>query len=407
MSNTHDSFNEWVTLRSFALLTPVCRIGLAIMVIMLVLVDPIFYANGLWDKNPQYFYLAVWHVAMALYLITILLVSRLSRSHGARYAVLQFFFIAGTALYAWFGVISWLLSGDFSFWAMAILCMASVFCFPGHLRRGLYLLSVAAMSGIILKIDTGGIFMASGVFVSLAAAVVFAFVVDGYMMKSSMEFYLEQQRVEAERARADSVLYNALPMSIANELKLNNTVKAEKYQHMTVLFADIVGFTKFSSSLPPDAVIHILNQIFSEFDDLVEAHQVEKIKTIGDAYMVVGKGKGNVVAVADLALQMLKSMERYNAVNGVNFALRIGIHIGPTVAGVIGLKRFLYDVWGDAVNTASRMESMGTPGRIQVSEAYRKELGTAFAFEDRGEVEVKGKGLMHTYYLLGRNPSLS
>ncbi len=401
MRNTNDGFDQWVIQRSFSLLAPICRMGLAILLAMLVLADPMFYAKGLWDKNPQYFYLAVWHVALALYFATLLVASRYSHSHAARRAVLQFFFVAGCVLFVWFGVISWLLIGDFSSYAIAILCMASVFCFPGRLRRTLYPLSAAVMAGIILWMDRAGTFMASGIFVNLAAVVAVAFVIDGYMMKHSMELFQEQRRVETERARADSVLYNALPMSIANELKLNNTVKAEKYQNMTVLFADIVGFTKFSSSVPPDAVIHILNQIFSEFDDLVESHKVEKIKTIGDAYMVVGKG--NAAAVADLALQMLQSMEHYNAVNGVNFALRIGIHVGPTVAGVIGLKRFLYDVWGDAVNTASRMESMGTPGRIHVSEAYYREVGPAFIFEDRGQADVKGKGLMHTYFLLGRS----
>lgn len=149
----------------------------------------------------------------------------------------------------------------------------------------------------------------------------------------------------------------------------------------------------------------IVDPIFSEFDTLVDKYDVEKIKTIGDAYMVVGKG--NPMAVAELATEMLLTIKSYNALNGVNFALRIGIHVGATVAGVIGLKRFLYDVWGDAVNTASRLESTGVPGRIHVSEAIFSALGEKYAFEGRGQIEIKGKGTMHTFFLLGPHESAS
>ena len=146
-------------------------------------------------------------------------------------------------------------------------------------------------------------------------------------------------------------------------------------------------------------MVQVLNEIFSEFDTLVDRYEVEKIKTIGDAYMVIGKD--NLHAVASLALEMLSSMEVYQRRKGFDLAIRCGIHVGPTIAGVIGLKRFLYDVWGDAVNTASRMESLGEPGKIHVSEDVFQSLGNTFRFEPRGEIEVKGKGLMRTYFLLG------
>jgi class 3 adenylate cyclase len=216
-------------------------------------------------------------------------------------------------------------------------------------------------------------------------------------MRLNIALYREKCRVEQERSRADRVLYNALPVSIANELKNNNTVKAEKFARMAVLFVDIVGFTRFSANRTPDGVVQILNDIFSGFDQLVDRYDAEKIKTIGDAYMVVGKG--NLSDIAALALEMIDSMEAYNRRSGFALAIRCGIHVGPTVAGVIGLKRFLYDVWGDAVNTASRMESMGEAGRIHVSGDVHQELAGQFEFESRGYLQIKGKGLMRTYFL--------
>ena len=167
---------------------------------------------------------------------------------------------------------------------------------------------------------------------------------------------------------------------------------------MTILFADIVGFTDFASTRSPDEVLSILSELFSEMDTLTDIHRVEKIKTIGDAYMAVSKD--NPEAIAQLALSMHNMIAQYNLIRGFQFNLRIGMHCGPTIAGVIGQKGFLYDVWSDAVNLASRMESTGMPGRIQTSEALFQCLRPRFAFEERGLVDVKGKGLVRTYYLL-------
>jgi class 3 adenylate cyclase len=149
-------------------------------------------------------------------------------------------------------------------------------------------------------------------------------------------------------------------------------------------------------------VVQVLNEVFSGFDHLVDRYDAEKIKTIGDAYMVVGKG--NLSDIARLALDMVASMQAYSRRSGEPLAVRCGMHVGPTVAGVIGLKRFLYDVWGDAVNMASRMESLGQAGRVHVSEDVYLELAGSFVFEPRGALEVKGKGVLQTYFLLGPMP---
>ena len=394
-----DGFERWLTSKSFSMLAPMCIMGLLVVLVMLLVVDPVLHRTGVWGGNPQHFYLVIWHGCAALYFLVFLVTTRAGATHAARTRVLVAFFVAGAALFSWFAFISWTLSGDLSTYAIFLLAMVCVFCFPGHLRKVLNIVSAAALVTLIFWLDDRGTFYTSGAAINLVALTIVSLLIDGFLMNLNRALYREKRLVEYERARADRVLYNALPMSIANELKNNNVVKAEKYQRMTVLFVDIAGFTKFSATRAPDVVVQILNDIFSEFDALVDRYDVEKIKTIGDAYMVVGKG--NVSSVANLAIEMLGNMDAYNQRNGFDLAIRCGIHVGPTVAGVIGLKRFLYDVWGDAVNTASRMESMGEAGRIHVSEDVFKALENQFAFEARGEIDVKGKGLMRTYFLLG------
>ncbi len=395
-----DTFDVWVIKRSFDLLLPFCRMTLIILVLILALVDPLMYLTGQWQNNPTYIYLALWHVGMVVYVGAMLWACRRCQTHSARKSILQTFFLCTALGFVAFGVISWFLNQDMSIIAMILIGMSAVFSFPGHLRRVVLVVSALLLTATIAWLDPRTVFFSSGVVVNLVAVVAVAFVLDGYMMRTTRGLFQEKCRVESERARADAVLYNALPVSIANELKESHTVKAERYDHLTVLFADIVGFTNYSSGVSPDKLVEVLNQIFSSFDQLVDHFDAEKIKTIGDAYMVVGKD--NPVAMADLARAMLSALADYNAAHQVTFELRVGMHIGPAVAGVIGLKRFLYDVWGDAVNTASRMESTGLPGRIQVSLAMARALGSAYAFESRGEIEIKGKGLMPTWFLLDR-----
>jgi class 3 adenylate cyclase len=222
-------------------------------------------------------------------------------------------------------------------------------------------------------------------------------------MSMNRALFDEKRLVEHERARADAVLFNALPMSIAMELKRSNTVAAQKHERVTVLFVDIVGFTRFAAERPPDAVLCVLDTLFSEFDTLVDRHGAEKIKTIGDAYMVIGQEM--VAPLAQLALDMLVTVAAFNLRTGNTLQLRAGMHVGPAITGVIGLRRLHYDVWGDAVNTASRMESTGEAGRIQVSDTAWRELRLAFRFRCRGTIPVKGKGPMCTFFLLGPTPT--
>jgi adenylate cyclase len=170
-----------------------------------------------------------------------------------------------------------------------------------------------------------------------------------------------------------------------------------------VLFSDLVGFTEISSTMEPHVLVTELNQLFSEFDALCEAYEGEKIKTIGDAYMAVGGLPGtrrdHTLAVAEVALGMLDAVERVNASSGRGWRIRIGIHAGPVVAGVIGTRKFVFDVWGDTVNVASRLEAASEANRIHVSDVVASELRDVLTFESRGIIELKGKGETRTHFL--------
>ena len=208
---------------------------------------------------------------------------------------------------------------------------------------------------------------------------------------------LAAKLIATERERSERLLLNVLPEPIADRLKLGESLIADGVSEVGVLFADIVGFTPLSETMFPEEVVRLLDEVFTAFDGLAAEHGLEKIKTIGDAYMAAsGLLEPNGRHAEDLA-EMALAMQREARIRKLQ--LRIGIDIGPVVAGVIGRKKFIYDLWGDTVNTASRMESHGVPGAIQVTERAHLRLTRAFEFEGRGVIDVKGKGPMRTYLL--------
>ena len=223
------------------------------------------------------------------------------------------------------------------------------------------------------------------------------------------------RQVERLNAENEALLLNILPRSIAERLRGGETVIADQFEDMAVLFADVVGFTELSSRLTPNEVVTLLNEVFTRCDQLTDRFRLEKIKTVGDAYMVVG-GLHTVYGfdqeahathaedVAEMGLAIIDEVERLGRERWLPLQIRVGMNVGPAVAGVIGLKKFIYDVWGDTVNTASRMESTGVPGRLQVTPETHERLRDRFTFERRGPVEVKGKGVIETWFLVGRRP---
>jgi len=212
--------------------------------------------------------------------------------------------------------------------------------------------------------------------------------------------------LEQEKARSETLLLNILPQSIVNRMRNGEMVIADRVAEATILFCDLVGFTALSQELAADRIIDFLSKIFSAFDQLAAEFGVEKIKTIGDAYMVAAgipeAQPDHAERIAAVAPRMLDAVAAIAEATHLTLAARIGIHTGPITAGVIGTHKFAYDVWGDTVNTASRMESQSLPGRIQVSAATRAALGDRFKLERRGIIEVKGKGMMETYFLSSR-----
>jgi len=211
---------------------------------------------------------------------------------------------------------------------------------------------------------------------------------------------------DAALASSERLLLNILPKSIADRLKREEGLIAEAHEDVTVLFADVVDFTPFVERTEPARVVAVLNEIFSAFDRLAQRHGLEKIKTIGDAYMVVAglpePRADHAEAMAEMALEMQAALGRLCEPLGLDLTIRVGMDSGPVIAGVIGRHKFIYDLWGDTVNTASRMESSGLPGRIQVTVATFERLRDRYRFEDRGEIEVKGKGRLQAYLLVGR-----
>jgi adenylate cyclase len=211
--------------------------------------------------------------------------------------------------------------------------------------------------------------------------------------------------LRVEQAKAENLLLNILPRSIADRLKAETQTIADQFGSASILFADVVDFTPLSGRLPPAEVVGVLDHLFSHFDELAERYGIEKIKTIGDCYMVAAgvpePRPDHARALALMALDMQAAMRDLDQARQLGLELRVGINSGPVVAGVIGRKRFLYDLWGDAVNTASRMESHGTTGRIQITRATKELLDGEFVCEPRGTIPVKGKGDIETWYLVG------
>lgn len=212
------------------------------------------------------------------------------------------------------------------------------------------------------------------------------------------------RELDQERAHSQSLLLNILPQAIIDRLEDGETI-ADRYDSVTVLFSDLIGFTSISSELEPQLLVSELNLLFSEFDALCERTEVEKIKTIGDAYLAVGGLPGtrtdHATAVAELALGMVEAVARLNRSSDRNWKIRIGVHSGPAVAGVIGTRKYVYDVWGDTVNVANRLESSAEPNRIHVSEQVAEALRGSFDLEPRGTVDLKGKGDTASYLLRG------
>jgi class 3 adenylate cyclase len=296
---------------------------------------------------------------------------------------------------------------------VVLLIVATGLLFPYTLRRMLLVCgAITAMSiaGALAHFETRQLGnLVEGSFYLLAASAI-ATVGARLAYRMREREFRAREELEAQRAASEELLLNVLPQSIVERLKRDQSAIADGFLEATVLFADIVGFTPLSAKLPPGALVRMLNEVFSKFDELTEKHGLEKIKTIGDAYMVVGGAptprRDHAAAVANLALEMRAATGAFTTPTGEPLQIRVGINTGPVVAGVIGTKKFSYDLWGDTVNTAARMEAYAEPSTIQVTERTYERLRQQFQLEARGTLDVKGKGEMRTFVLLGPRRSL-
>ncbi len=291
---------------------------------------------------------------------------------------------------------------DFITWSLVFLVQATLL----PLKWKLHLLSQLAVLGLFLILNINmpveeRIIIIGQVFLLLYLiwfCIICNISVYLYETLQQSEFKAKLQ-LQSEQNKSEKLLLNILPKSIVARLKQNPTIVADNFSKVTVLFADIVGFTEMSGRVSPSELVEMLNNIFSKFDNLVEQHKLEKIKTIGDAYMVVAglpePCTNSVANIADLALEISHMMSKIDD----DLQIRIGIHTGPVVAGVIGIKKFAYDLWGDTVNTASRMESHGITNKIHVSDSVYEELKSSYILTKRGVISIKGKGEMTTYLL--------
>jgi guanylate cyclase len=238
---------------------------------------------------------------------------------------------------------------------------------------------------------------------NIGAVSVTAFVMLSYFVtQKDIAFRL----LSIEQGKSEDLLLNVLPKEIAEVLKVESRTIARHHDEASILFADLVGFTPLSAHMAPAEMVELLNEIFSHFDSLVDQYGVEKIRTIGDNYMaasgVPSFRPDHAQVLADMALDMMAYTRQLPPQNGNTIGFRIGLSSGALVAGVIGHKKFHYDVWGDTVNIASRMESQGVRGKIQITDAMRDVLGEEYVFQSRGVVEIKGKGAMQTWFLIGK-----
>jgi class 3 adenylate cyclase len=315
----------------------------------------------------------------------------------------------GTALFVVEPVLIYGLVGGSDYFGMVLLLVCSGVLFPFTARRmsvvSAAILAMYLLAAAIAWEPGAGEALVRGVFYLLAASAVAIVAARlGYRLRRA-EFFARHDLLR-ERDTAEQLLFNILPEPIVRQLEKDQSAIAEGFDEATVLFADIVGFTPISARISPRALVDLLNDIFSRFDALTDKHGLEKIKTIGDAYMVVGgvpiPRSDHAIAVANMALEMRDLIDDLRPATGDRLKLRIGINTGPVVAGVIGTKKFAYDLWGDTVNTAARMEAHADPGTIQITERTHELIRQRFLVEARGPISVKGKGEMPTYLLLGR-----
>jgi adenylate cyclase len=301
--------------------------------------------------------------------------------------------------------------GYFTATALSILIIGTEHYLIGA-TIGIVSIALAIITELVLPRDSGFVSSTFLIVTNYAASVAFtSTILYGIIFYAVRQMERAEAIAEREYRRSEGLLANILPPSIAARLKGSTSAIADAYPEASILFADMAGFTARASDTSPEDLVHFLNSVYTRIDNIVERHGLEKIKTSGDAYMVVSGVPealpDHACAIADLALDIRDALSGLVDPRGRAVPVRIGIASGPVVAGVVGRRKFFYDVWGDAVNTASRMESTGEIGQIQVAPDTRELIASRFELKERGIIEIRGKGPMRTWFLVGRKPAIA
>jgi adenylate cyclase len=387
------------------------RLRKALLVLIAILILPI---AGIWAVLYLAFGAWTGYIALLYAVISVISIAVFARTRDFGLLLnIQLLDIALAPTLSMIPIGGLLPTGGVGFWGILAPLGALVFRGVGAGIRWFMAWLVLFLGSGLAAILLGGQSPLPGWFSSLMLALNIS--VGGAMVFTLLALFAKQREdaliaLRGAQEQAENLLLNILPGSIAERLKASPQTIADQFSAASVLFADVVDFTPRSHDLPPAEVVGLLDRLFSHFDTLAEKYGLEKIKTIGDCYMVASgvplPRPDHARVLALLALDMVNATRSGAAVGDLGLQMRIGINSGPVVAGVIGRKRFLYDLWGDAVNTASRMESQGMPNRIQITQATYELLRDEFVCEPRGLLSVKGKGDMETWYLIGRRPAV-
>ena len=346
--------------------------------------------------------LLTWRMAALIFLLSYRLVFEKLMPESWR---LRYFLGFGMLLSCWISAVLAGLSGDLSTFTIGALGVAASCPLPGRFNPVLFTVAGAALMGwLFVHFPDAGPYWAS----NIIATCVIGIVIERFTFQAALREFSQRKGIERQRERADALLYNVFPESVATSLKEGRRSVAS-HGEVTILFADVVGFTQLSTRLLPSQLLDVLEQLFGLFDQCAARHGVEKIKTIGDAYMAICGAPvatdRQVERMADFALDIVQTCKAFSEQKHLELAVRVGIHTGPVIAGVIGSSRLCYDLWGDSVNMAQRLESQGEPNAISVSEPVYFKLRDHFHLEDRGLIDLKGKGPTRTFVLRSRTES--
>lgn len=382
-------------------------------VLALVTYDLPLYLGGYFSGHRMYWDLLAWRLTtMSACLLYVPLSWRLQRNASLdvqrRLAWTAIALGLGTGL--WHAVLSQTLAIDISIYALSLFVVASLLVMPTRTKLLGYLFCFVVILGSLFTI-TADPLVALAVSVNAICLTLSAVIADQVATRAAVLDFMQAHSLEEERNRADTLLRNILPQTVAERLKGGAPRVVEYHDEVSVLFADVSGFTQLASELSPERLIEILEALFRSFDKLTEQYGVEKIKTVGDAYMaaagVPDATPDHAERVARLALAMVAACDQLGKKTGLLLQLRVGIHSGSAISGVIAQKKFAYDLWGDTVNTASRLESHSIAGCIQVTEETRARLAHRFEFEPGGNLFLKGKGWMAGYFLIGEQAAVA